>query len=94
MSLTTEPKHLDSWHQVSEARIDEDNEKRIPFNWELETYYRLMQAVWTPVEEVMIGQVPPAGLDYFVTPSDYWTSVALTCRSGANYIFCDTIRGG
>lgn len=82
------------WYQVSEARIDEDNEKRIPFDWDLETYYRVMQSVLTPVEEMMEGQCDTGGMDYYVTPSEYWTQFALMSRSGAQYPYCTAIRGG
>lgn len=64
------------WYQVDKARIDEDNEKRIPFDWDdLEDYCRLMKGVWTPVEELLVGVATGAGGNvFYVTPTDYYLS--------------------
>jgi len=83
------------WHQVSEARLDEDSEKRIPFDWELEAYYRTMMGVWKPVEEFIIGLTGAATKDYYVTPTDYWLVAALSTRGNVNVVYpAATSRGG
>jgi len=66
---------FEPWYQVSEARLDEDNEKRIPFDWVLETYYRMMIGVWKPVEELAISRVVGTPHDTYATPTDYWATI-------------------
>lgn len=70
---------VEPWYQVIEARLDEDNEKRIPFDWDLEDYYRVMKGIWTPVEDVFYGVGDVAMTYYFyLTPTDYFTAPLLT----------------
>lgn len=66
------------WYQVDKARIDEDHEKRIPFDWDdLEDYYRVMKGVWTPVEELLVGVCATGGgYVFYVTPTDYYLKQA------------------
>ncbi len=60
------------WYVLQSLRLDEDNQKRIPFDLDLETYARIMKAVWTPIEESIWGYVASGGSAYYVTPSDYY----------------------
>lgn len=86
---------FEPWYTVAEARLDEDNEKRIPFDWEIERYYRMMKGVWTPVEDAVVGLTTTDGRTYFGTPTDYWASPVLTCRSPAWQITIGSVsRGG
>jgi len=83
------------WYQVTEAKLDEDNDKRTPFDWVLETYYRNMQGVWLPVEEFIIGLTGAASKDYYVTPTDYWTQLILSSRNDAQIPYPGaSCRGG
>ena len=70
------------WYTVSEARLDEDNEKKIPFDWNIERYYRMMQAEWTPVEEGLIGDATVGGAAFYMTPTDYYTIPAIMSAGG------------
>uniref|UniRef100_A0A6M3LVH1 Uncharacterized protein n=1 Tax=viral metagenome TaxID=1070528 RepID=A0A6M3LVH1_9ZZZZ len=82
------------WYQVSEVRLDEDNEKRIPLDWELETYYRKMVGIWAAVEEG-IAVKPTTGVQYYyVTPSDYWVQVMLANMTATTQIQANPVRGG
>lgn len=64
------------WAQIKEARLSEDNDKRIPFDWEMEKYYRTMKGVWTPVEEQFYGYADTSGTYvYYITPTDYFAGV-------------------
>lgn len=75
------------WYQVSEARLDEDNGKRIPFDWNLETYYRLMKGVWRPVEENLCGMMASSGTAFYITPTDFYATVlAIACAGAAAYV--------
>lgn len=88
-------KEYEPWYVIASAKLNEDNGKRIPFDWNMETYYRRMMAVWEPVEEVVIGQTVVAGLNYYVTPTDYWVAASLMSRSGDQRIYGDAVtRGG
>jgi len=71
------------WYQVLEARLDEDNEKRIPFDWDLEDYSRVMKGIWTPVTEGFQATITTDS-PYYVTPTDYWVEL-VTMPSNTDY---------
>lgn len=70
---------FEPWYQVIEAKLSEDNDKRIPFDWDLEDYHRVKKGEWLPVIEGLVGY---AGIgdayEKFVTPTDYYMSMAFT----------------
>lgn len=73
------------WYTFQEARLDEDNEKRIPFDWNIERYYRMMQAEWTQVVDEFVGQAAGGGFfDYYLTPTDYYTNPAIMSAAGSH----------
>jgi hypothetical protein len=84
------------WYQVSEARLDEDNEKRIPFDLDLEDYYRIMKGVWRPVQEEFEAQVDSTGAVYFITPTDYYATLVCMPSNVAAYIYSTDgyLKGG
>lgn len=64
------------WACVEGVRIDEDNMKRIPLDWLIEEYYRVMKGVWQAVEELFYGVGDVAGTyTFYVTPTDYFASL-------------------
>jgi len=65
------------WNQVAEARLDEENVKRIPFDWNLESYHEIRKQHDTPVQEHISGQAEPGGTALYACPTDYWA--ALVC---------------
>lgn len=73
---------FEPWHTIAEAKLDEDNETRIPFDWNIERYYRMMQAEWTPVEEELIGDATVGGAAFYMTPTDYYTVPAIMSAGG------------
>jgi len=82
------------WHVISEARLREDGGKREPFDWELETYYRMMKGIWTPVVEEIQGVGANAGsLEFYVTPTAYWNMV-IGNIVGDGYLRWDTWQRG
>ena len=86
---------FEPWYQVIEARLNEDGDKRIPFDFDLEDYHRIMKGVLTPVEEQLIALTGVATKTYFVTPTDYWMSPMLTGRGGYGDLSAGgTSRGG
>ncbi len=83
------------WQAILEARIDEENEKRVPFDWDIEQYHQVMKGVWQPVEELLVGQAAMTGTVYYVTPTDYWCSIlALANAAAAVYPYAGNFRGG
>ena len=70
---------VEPWYQVIQAKLSEDNDKRIPFDWDLEDYHRLMKGVWTPVIEQFYGHGDHSGnYAFYVTPTDYFVIPNLT----------------
>jgi len=67
---------VEPWYQVIEARLNEDGDKRIPFNWDLEDYHRIRKGWEVPIQEQVIGIASAGGLDFYVTPTDYWAILA------------------
>jgi hypothetical protein len=72
------------WYQVIEARLSEENDKRIPFDLDLEDYCRVMKGVWTPVHENFYGLGSAASTyGFYVTPTDYYCTLNATGVGGA-----------
>lgn len=65
-------KGVEPWYQVIEARLNEDGEKRIPFDWDLEDYHRCRKGWDSPIQEQLIGQGTTSDLVWYVTPTDYY----------------------
>lgn len=87
---------FEPWYQVIEARLNEDGDKRIPFDWDLEDYHRTQKGVLTPVREQLIGIAASGGQDFYVTPTGYWTVLsALTHNNVVDLnIAAASMRGG
>lgn len=83
------------WYQVSEARLSEDNDKRVPFDVNLEVYHQLRQAVDVPVEETVVLQGSGGGEDHYGIPTNYWANlVGLGAAVGTAPGFGSNGRGG
>lgn len=65
-------KAYEPWYQVIEARLNEDGDKRIPFDWDLEDYHRCRKGWDSPIQEQCIGQAKTSDLVWYVTPTDYY----------------------
>lgn len=67
-------KSYEPWYQVAEAKLSEDTDKRIPFNWNLEDYHQFRKGMDEPViERVAINHSGTACVFYFL-PTDYWAT--------------------
>jgi len=61
------------WFQVAEARLDEENLKRIPFDWALERYHLMRRTIEMPIQEQISSQTNQTpGLALYCTPTNYW----------------------
>lgn len=62
---------------VDEVRLDEDNSKRIPFDFNLEDYFHMMKGNWKPVIDNFYGVCKSDGSNvFYVTPSGYYNIAA------------------
>lgn len=62
---------------VDEVRLDEDNQKRIPFDFNLEDYFHMMKGQWTPIADRIYGVGGNTGNRvFYVTPSGYYNIAA------------------
>ncbi len=69
-------KSYEPWYQVSEARLSEDNDKRVPFDVNLEVYYQRRKGLDTPLEEAVALEAGlTAGRAYYLTATDYWAAL-------------------
>lgn len=64
------------WDSVKAVRLDEENEKRVPFDWDTEEYHRLMKGVWAQIIEQFIVWPMSDDQSYYITPSAYYSVVA------------------
>lgn len=83
------------WNQVIEARLSEDSDKRVPFDWDLEDYYRIMKGVWRPVVENVVFSTTAGACTIYTTPTDYWATICVTpyALTAASY-YTLASRGG
>lgn len=70
------------WLQVAEARLDEENTKRIPFDWNMFLYYSLRKSIDQPVQEHISSQAEGGGTALYATPTDYWASLVMAPMDG------------
>jgi hypothetical protein len=68
-------KAYEPWYQVAGARLSEDNDKRVPFDWTLEDYHQIRKGMDPHVEELLVSDITGAAGVYYVTPTDYWVSL-------------------
>lgn len=83
------------WNVISEARLNEDNGKRIPFDWDLEDYCRVRKGIDQPVIEDFDAAMTWQPLAYYLTPSTYWTTpIAMPDGDGSDLRVTEPGRGG
>lgn len=72
------------WYQVIGARLNEDNDKRVPFDWNLETYHQIRKGIDRQVQENIAIQPTTAGTAMYLTPSDFWATLVGAPETVAN----------
>lgn len=85
------------WTTIDEARLDEEDRKRIVFDYDnLENYHRLMKGVWSPVIETFAIYGSAGGANFYITPTDYWAAIQTTPVGAAPdlYLSAATAKGG
>lgn len=78
------------WYQITEARLDENNEARIPFDVEIEDYGRRRKGIDPEVEELFVGRATTGGYTYYTTPTDYYAALVANAIT-AGYVYHSTI---
>ena len=80
---------------VTEFRIDENMEKKIPIDIGTETYYSQMVGErWKPVLESIQAYTAGSANYFYMTPTWYWNMTGLT-PSDSNNVYCPyTAAGG
>lgn len=82
------------WYVISEVKLDEDNEKKIPFDVEIEDYVRRRKGIDSPVEEALIVRGGVSAEKYYTTPTSYYTPVSLACYQEKTVFMDPTPRAG
>lgn len=86
---------VEPWKQVIEARLNEDGEKRIPFDWDLEDKQRIDKGVGKMIQEDFVGYGESGGIDHYVTPTSYYASLAaLACATDQVAYIGSYMEGG
>lgn len=81
---------------VDHFRLSEDNDKRIPFDMNLEAYVNRMKSVWQVLQDGLIEYICTDGTyDKFVTPTEEFTSYLAGVEGAAAYAgYSGNIKGG
>ena len=98
--LRAEEDGYEPWTCIEGFRIDEDNEARIPFDSDMEEYYRINKHNMVRVIEPFLGPGLVAGRTFYVTPTCYMSqviclpvgaledsSIGLTCKGGKATVY-------
>ena len=100
MILRAEEDGYEPWSCIEGLRLDEDNEARIPFDSDMEEFYRINKHNMPRVIEPFLGPGLVAGRTFYVTPTCYMSnvicmptdaledsSIGLTCKGGKATIY-------
>jgi hypothetical protein len=83
------------WYTISNVRIDEGNVKKIPFEMDIETYFRFMKGQWSLVEEMLVSAGATSGRAVYVTPTQYYLLLGATLSTATTTVYTATWnRGG
>lgn len=66
------------YYVVAEARLNEDNERRIPWDWVLERYFIHRIGVDQEVQEEISSQLTGGSNIVYCTPTNYWATIVVT----------------
>lgn len=88
-------KGYEPWAVIKEMRLDEDNEKRIPFDVEVEDHTRRMKGVYPDVEEMFVIHLDgTAEQVYYITPTDYYAMATFTPLGNSTLYHNSIPKGG
>lgn len=84
----------DPWSSVTEFKLDEENDKRIPLDWSVENYTRFMKGHWSAVREYLAGHVTAASDVFYVTPTDWYVANLEPAGSATDFYIDEVPKGG
>ena len=83
------------WTTTKEARLSEDNDKRVVFDWNIERYHQMRKGLDLPVIEGIAQQVLTDGTsELYMTATDYLAAVAGLSESQITMFTTGNNRGG
>jgi len=83
------------WYTVNEARLDEDNDKRVVFDWNMEEYFKFRQSIDPMVRERGVVEASTTGRVHYATPTDFWATFMWLPAGSTQYWYQDQYgRGG
>ncbi len=85
------------WYEISEARLDENNQERIPWEYtDLEQYYRRMKAEVPMGHSPFIAGVTTSARVFYIPWTDFWASVTGLAIVSDSGLFTDqaSLKGG
>jgi hypothetical protein len=82
------------WYQIEDARLSEDNLKKVVWDWNIEKYYRNMKGVWNEVREEFEGLVQTNTKYYYLTPTDYYAQLVISSLANLSFWPICYGRGG
>jgi len=83
----------DPWSSITEFKIDENNEERVPYDWNMENYSRMMKGQWKEVSEYVGFEAPVGTINQFVTPTD-WTEFVAERIGATQSSYMDSLVSG
>jgi hypothetical protein len=88
-------KGYEPWAVIKEIRMDEDNEKRVPLNFEVEDMSRRSKGVYPDVEEMFVVHLDDTGEQtYYITPTDYYALATFTPLGNVTVYHNSIPKGG
>lgn len=82
------------WDVVKEARLDENNLKRVPLDLVLEDYYLEMLGVWPKADELLNTSYNPGDTVRYVTPCDEFAYISKDTGAVSAGYHTGYLRGG
>lgn len=83
------------YNMIDEVRLDEDNQKRIPFDVNLEDYYHIMKGIWSPVVSRVYGVCHSGGTYAFYVEATTEAPIVSMIAVGEGYLKTESPpRGG
>lgn len=85
------------WYQIDAAKLDENAEERIPFDYtDLEMYYRRMKSHWKMLVVPFIAEPYGTARVFYIPATDYWAHVSVipVATSSYGYMSGTDAKGG
>ncbi len=79
---------FEPWTTIKEARLDENNLQRVPFEFtDLEQYYRMMKAYWPLIQTQISAISAAAGHTFYIPQTDFYSGALFAGLGGTTEVF-------